>query len=107
MYPDGALREGPCMKFLCAVVAWVLLALLSSVSVVSAQQAGRVYKIGWLWIGSPGYVPPPIETWPGVTGAFRDALRDAGFVAGKNYVIVPRHADGDSSRLAAEAQALV
>jgi putative ABC transport system substrate-binding protein len=77
------------------------------VSAASAQQPGRVYKIAWLHPGSLGGVPPPFEKWTGMGGAFRDAMRERGFVVGKNLIFDFRTAQGDASRLPALADALV
>lgn len=95
------------MRPLLSAVAWTLLALMVDAGAASAQQPGRVYKIGWLWIGRPGYVPVPIEKWTTGGAAFRDSLRDSGYVVGKNLVVDVRHASGDAARLEAEAEALV
>jgi putative ABC transport system substrate-binding protein len=88
-------------------VVWVVAALMADVCAASAQQPGRTYKIGWLSIGRPGFVPVPVEKWTEERGAFRDLLRDSGFVAGKNLLVDQRHAYGEAARLAAEAEALV
>src|SRR5215831_10911264 len=61
----------------------------------SAQEPGRVYKIGLLWIGRPGWIPPPIEKWASEGAMIRDGLRDSGYVVGKNLLIDLRHANGD------------
>ena len=95
------------MKALLSTLAGMILGLTVDVSWASAQQPGRVYKIGVLFTGSPGFVPPPIEKWAGSSAVVRDGLRDAGFVAGKNIVVEIRHGNGDTARLAAEAAALV
>jgi putative ABC transport system substrate-binding protein len=84
-----------------------LLALVVGIDAASAQLPGRVYKMGALWIGRPGYVQEPMEQWKGTGATYRDALRDHGFVLGKNFVVEVRHAHGDATRLAAEAEALV
>ena len=49
----------------------------------------------------------PFEQFTGTMGAFRDALRDHGYVVGKNLVVDVRDAQGDASRLPALAEALV
>src|SRR5438045_3749828 len=93
------------MKRLLAFVG-VVFAFVCSSGVVSAQEAGRVKKVGWLGIGSPGARLPPIEEWAGAGAQFRDSLRDAGYVGGKNVVIDRRHANGDFGQLATVADAL-
>jgi putative ABC transport system substrate-binding protein len=90
-----------------SALAWMLLVLTVDVSAASAQEPGRVYTIGWLWTGTPGLAQLPMEKWEGPSGVFRDTFKDAGFVLGKNLVVEIRHAHGDVSRLAAEAEALV
>jgi hypothetical protein len=58
-----------------------------------AQEAGRVYKVGWLVIGRPDLVFLPMEKWTNPFGvAFRDTLRNNGFVHGKNLFVEVRHA---------------
>ena len=54
------------MRSLLSAIAWTLLALMVDVGAASAQQPGRVYRIGWLWIGEPGLVPAPYERWTGL-----------------------------------------
>ena len=76
------------------------------IGAASAQQPGRVYRIGWLWTGARGLVQP-FEQFTGSAGALREALRDSGYVVGKNLVVEVRDAQGDVSRLPALAEALV
>lgn len=87
----------------CAPVASML-----HVFSASAQEPGRVYRVGYLAIGRPGLVVPPIEKWtnPGSI-ATRDTLHNSGFILGKNLVIESRNAQGDQARLAAEVESLV
>jgi len=67
-----------------------------------AQQAARVYRIGWL---SPGVPPaqPPSPT----ASAFRQALRDLGYVEGQNLIIQYRYGEGSQERLHHMATELV
>jgi putative ABC transport system substrate-binding protein len=96
------------MRLLLSALAGAILSMAVDVCAASAQQPGRTYKIGWLWIGRSGLVALPAEKWTiEDLVTFRDALRDSGFVAGKNLVIEHRHANGDASRLDAEVDALV
>ena len=64
------------MKRLQVALVGVAFALVFSCGVVSAQEAERVFRIGWLAVGSPSYVSPPLDKWA-VPGAaqFRDSLR--------------------------------
>jgi hypothetical protein len=54
--------------------------------VVGAQQAGKVYKVGLL----ANLPPPPDPVSTVFLDAFRDGLKDAGFVEGKNQAHVYR-----------------
>jgi|RhiMetdeSRZDD1v2_1073273.scaffolds.fasta_scaffold636776_2 ABC-type uncharacterized transport system substrate-binding protein len=72
-----------------AVVLAVALVPLAA----EAQQAGKVYRIGFLLNGSP---PPP--TTP-LMDAFRDRLRELGWVEGQNLAIEFRGAGGNFDRL--------
>jgi putative ABC transport system substrate-binding protein len=65
-----------------------------------AQPATRVYRIGYL-------SAPTRESVQGVLAAFLQALRDLGWVEGKNLVIEYRWADGKVERLPAMAAELV
>ena len=95
------------MRPLLSAIAWLLVALMVDVSATAAQQPGRVYKIGFLIVGTPDFVWPPMEEWKGAGATLRDALRDRGYVLGKNLVAELHHARGDVAQLAAEAEALV
>src|SRR5262245_23157437 len=57
-----------------------------------AQQAAKVYRIGWLAAGSATGVAP-------LTDAFRRGLRQLGYVEGKDIFIEFRYADGNFARL--------
>ena len=78
---------------LCAM----LLALCSS---AQAQQPTKVPRIGYLSPTSPSVSPARIE-------AFRQGLRELGYVEGKNIVIEYRYAEGKFDRLPALAAELV
>ena len=79
------------------LVAVVLLALGV---IADAQQTGKVPRIGYLSPTSPSVSPTRIE-------AFRQGLRELGYVEGKNIVIEYRYAEGKFDRLAALAAELV
>ncbi len=65
-----------------------------------AQKTGKVYRIG--------YISPPRESGArAFVTAFREGLRQFGYVEGKNVVIDFRFADDDLSRLPALAAELV
>ena len=77
-----------------------LLGLAAAPSGAWAQRDGKVWRIGVLWPG-PALPPNPrIE-------AFRQGLRDLGYVEGRNLELVYRYADGDYARLPALAAELV
>ena len=83
------------------LVATLVLALLVAPFAADAQRLTTVYRIGWLGGGSPPTGPnPSLE-------AFRQGLRDLGYVEGQNLVIESRSAEGHAERLPALAAELV
>ena len=83
-------------KFVAALGAGLLAAPLG----LHAQQAGKVWRIGFLGAASAaGYVKE--------TDAIRAGLRELGYVKGKNVVIEYRWAENDSGRLKQLAAELV
>jgi putative ABC transport system substrate-binding protein len=74
-----------------AAAAWPLVA--------RAQQAGKIYRIGFLW-DSPDAFLDALE-------AFRQGLRDLGYVEGRNIVIEYRWAEGKPERMRELAEELV
>jgi putative ABC transport system substrate-binding protein len=66
-----------------------------------AQQAPRVYRIGWLSAG------PPSPTPTVQIQAFQEGLRDLGYVEGHNLVIAYRYGEGKAERLREVAAELV
>ena len=67
----------------------MLFALCSS---ADAQQTGKIPRIGYLGSGSPSSGQTQVD-------AFRQGLRDLGYVEGKNIVIEYRYAEGRDDRL--------
>jgi putative tryptophan/tyrosine transport system substrate-binding protein len=65
---------------------------LAAPLIAEVQQAGKVYRIGYLSLVSASADAANVE-------AFRQGLRDNGYVDGQNAVIEARHADGASERL--------
>jgi putative ABC transport system substrate-binding protein len=76
----------------------LVLALLAEALAAEAQPAGKVYRIGFLW-DSPAVFPDAIE-------AFRQGLRDLGYVEGRNIVIEYRWAEGKPERMRELAEEL-
>ncbi len=72
--------------------------MLGGPSVIDAQPAGRVYRIGYLGSGAASF--------PGVK-AFREGLRELGWVEGQNIVLEYRFAEGRLDRLPGLAAELV
>jgi putative ABC transport system substrate-binding protein len=95
------------MRRVLSAIALIIVALIVDISTAASQQPGRVYRIGWLWVGEAGKADAPIEKWLGNFGTFRDELKDRGYVVGKNLVVDARSAQGDVSRLPALAEALI
>ena len=73
----------------------ILLAPLAA----GGQQAGKVYRVGFLW-DSPTVFPDAIE-------AFRQGLRDLGYMEGRNIAIEYRWAEGKPERMRELAEELV
>ena len=74
-----------------AFLATMMGGLLAKPLPVGAQEAGKVYRIGFVW-DSPA-------VWPNALEAFRQGLRDLGWVEGKNIVVEYRWAEGRFDRL--------
>jgi putative ABC transport system substrate-binding protein len=74
--------------------------MLAAPCAVEAQPPGKVYRIGYLAPGSGTGDPRPRE-------AFREGLRDLGWVEGKNIAIDYRFAEGRLERLPDLAAELV
>jgi putative ABC transport system substrate-binding protein len=68
---------------------------------VTAQPAEKVYRIGCLYTGSPPTGSNPLLE------AFRQGLRDLGYVEGRNILIESRYAEGQEDRCPALAAELV
>ena len=83
--------------FVCALTGGLLAAPLA----VEAQQAGKVWRIGLLDYSAPD--PARQEWW----NAFRQQMRQFGYVEGQNVRFEPRWAQGDHDRLQTLAAELV
>jgi ABC-type uncharacterized transport system substrate-binding protein len=84
-------------KFNVLTLCAVLLALCSS---TQAQQSSKIHRIGFL-------VPASFSAIEARAEAFRQGLRELGYVEGKNIVIEYRYADGKFDRLSELAAELV
>jgi len=80
--------------YLCIVVAALCLLLLAAPLAAEAQQAGKVYRLGFL-----GNSTAALEA--NLVGPFREGLRDLGYVEGRNVVIEYRWAEGQYERFPA------
>jgi putative ABC transport system substrate-binding protein len=84
-------------KVFCLTLCAMLLALCLT---AEAQQPKKVPRIGYLATGSASAVSR-------LTEAFREGLRELGYVEGKDIAIEYRYADGKSERLPDLAAELV
>ncbi len=83
------------------ILVWLLVTFfLANVSVAQAQQPTKIPRIGFLSAVSPSTISARVE-------AFRQGLRELGYVEGKNLVIEWRYAEGKLDRLPALAAELV
>jgi putative ABC transport system substrate-binding protein len=71
-------------------------AFLTAPLAVEAQQLAKLARIGYLGTGSPAEIAPSLE-------AFRQGLRELGYVEGRNIAFEYRWAEGRMERLSAFA----
>ncbi|MEO8329501.1 MAG: ABC transporter substrate binding protein [Candidatus Nanopelagicales bacterium] len=83
-----------------AFVAGIAVGLIAAPLAAHAQPAGKVYRVGYLSGAVPTAAAPVIE-------AFRQRLRELGWVEGQNIVIDYRFAEGRFDRLPDLAAELV
>src|SRR5437867_3890001 len=90
------------MRPMPTILLFSLLSFLISASsqIANAQQPAKVPRIGYLGGTSPSSLRARIE-------AFRQGLRDLGYIEGKNIVIESRYAEGKLDRQPALAAELV
>jgi putative ABC transport system substrate-binding protein len=81
-----------------ALVAGAVTAVAAPRS-AAAQQTGKVYRIGFLW-DTP-------TVWPHALEAFRQGLRDLGWVDGQNIAVEYRWTEGRFDRLPTLVEELV
>jgi len=60
-------------------------------SLGAIAQSTRVYRVGWISLGSPNTPSPYLD-------AFRQGLKERGYVEGRNVVVEARLADGSAER---------
>ena len=65
--------------------------LLAAPLAIEAQQAGKVWRVGYLGVTTPALGDPLWEV-------FRTGLREHGYTEGQNLVIERRFADGREER---------
>ncbi len=92
-------------------ISLLAVVILASTQLAEAQQAGKVYRIGRLSVGSPRS-QRRIKSKRSRQGspntiAFRQRLRELGYVVGQNLIIERRSAKGKHERLPEVAAELV
>jgi putative tryptophan/tyrosine transport system substrate-binding protein len=80
---------------------FVVVVLLAVAVIAEAQQPKKVPRIGWLLLGSPSSANTARNE------AFRQGLRDLGYIEGQNLIIEYRDAEGKVDRLPDLAAELV
>jgi putative tryptophan/tyrosine transport system substrate-binding protein len=75
------------------------LAFLAAPLAAEAQRAGKVYRVGFLW-DTPA-------VWPHALAAFREGLRQLGWIEGQNIVVEYRWAEGRFERLPGLVEELI
>src|SRR5438093_333552 len=85
-------KKRPMRLQIIGLIVTLAIGLLLAPRTTAAQQPIKVYRIGRLNSG------PPIEPNPGLE-AFRQGLRELGYVEGRNLVVESRYAEGRAERL--------
>ena len=83
-----------------ALIVTLAFGVLAAPLAIEAQPPAKVHRIGWLGVGSPPVAGHLVE-------AFRQGLREVGYVEGKDIVIEYRWAEGRFERLPELAADLV
>ena len=81
-------------------LTWLMAIFISRWSCIQAQQPGSMAWLAYLGVGSPA-------ANPGRREAFLKALRDHGYVEGKNLAIDYRWAEGNAELIQEQAAQLV
>ena len=92
----------PGMRFRTLAVVALFFVSLAASRTAEAQPAGKIWRIGFLSLGSGD-----LEQYKPWVTAFRDGLRELGYVEGQNVVIEQRYARGQVERLPELAAELV
>src|SRR5215813_5850404 len=95
--PEPGREPMPASRLVFAVA--LLLCCLGALAAGHAQQPPKVFRIGFLGSGSRADTDPRLE-------AFRQRLRDLGYIEGRTIVIEHRWAEGKMERLPALAAEL-
>ncbi len=82
------------------IIAVLILAVGAACPPVDAEQAPKIAKIGVLFLTTPGATAQFLE-------AFRQGLREHGYVEGKHFVLEPRYGEARAERLPELARELV
>lgn len=88
------------MRSTVSLITTVVVLLFAMPLAIEAQQTSKTWRIGFLGPSSAAATADQIA-------AFRQGLRDHGYVEGQNIVIEYRWADGDANRLPTLAKELV
>jgi putative tryptophan/tyrosine transport system substrate-binding protein len=94
---EGVRRKSGMNSMVGKIFVPLLSTLLLTTATAQAQHKGKVFKVGVL--------TPADRQWEGV--AFREGLRDLGYVEGSNILIDVRSAEGKLERLPQLAAALI
>jgi len=95
---SGKLKEKRISKEILLLVPASLILILLSIHIADAQQpTSKIFRIGYLTLGSPS----------SGADAFLQGLRDLGYVEGQNIVVERRFAEGKEDRLTDLAAELV
>ncbi len=97
---DSKTETDPMLMFRRIVICLLLTLFLLTISFVEAQQPKKIPRIGYLVAGNSSDISARTE-------AFRQGLRELGYVEGKNIIIEFRYAEGKLDRLRDLAAELV
>src|SRR5262245_4406570 len=97
--PQSTIRNGKFLAFVCALLFALCFMLLARLP-ARAQQPKKIARVGYLAAVTASADAPRLE-------AFRQGLRELGYVEGQNLVIEFRHEAGGFERLPELAAELV